>query len=377
MTTAPDPDTERPKLVISATQITTGVVASTTSALLGSTLGVAGTLLGAALGAVAYSVAATLYGHSVAAAKHRIRLARVAQTGLGSSPSDVIYDATAGDLAPVSIGGATPVLADAHRGSRPGALATDPDGAGWATFDESPTLPGVVLPVAPLPGTPIPEAPSPGETMVPGSTATIRNPAEPPLPRTPRIPRKPAPQWRSVLAGALGSTLAFALALLLVTGIESAKGAPLSGGKAGGLSVLGGSAPVRPDSAKAPATGTTTDSPATVTETSVSTSVATETSVVTAPPSADQQGTGQTPNPSAQPTSQPLAPQTTAPPTTAPSTGAPSTENPPATSPPVPEPGTPSAGAKPTATGRSADGTGSLVGPQNAVQDGASARTSS
>lgn len=64
---------ERPKLEISATTITTGVVASTASAMLGSTLGVAGTLVGAALGAAAYSVAAALYTHSVATAKYRVQ----------------------------------------------------------------------------------------------------------------------------------------------------------------------------------------------------------------------------------------------------------------------------------------------------------------
>ncbi|MEO5834636.1 MAG: hypothetical protein ABIR83_14855 [Nakamurella sp.] len=82
-------------------------------------------------------------------------------------------------------------------------------------------------------------------------------PAERPTPEV----RTPLRAWRSRwVAAGLGVVAVCALALVAVTGIEAVRGTPLSGGSAGGLSVLGG-APV--GVADAPATGRTSLDPAT------------------------------------------------------------------------------------------------------------------
>jgi hypothetical protein len=48
------------------------------------------------------------------------------------------------------------------------------------------------------------------------------------------------PWWSGLAVGVVATVLVFAGALALITGIEVVKGSPLSGGAAGGLSVLGG-----------------------------------------------------------------------------------------------------------------------------------------
>jgi hypothetical protein len=227
---------ERPKLQLSATTVTTGVVASTASALLGSTLGVAGTLVGAALGAVAYAIVSALYTHSVEAAKYRVQERRVrTDRGTWSDWAEAAATATV-------------------------------DPASDLVIDES-------------------------AAQDPVSPAT-RKPRMRAADTTPTARRTTVGwNWRPVLAGALGSAFAFGLALLLVTGIESFKGAPLSGGSAGGLTVLGGSTHDSPDAVKpsiVPSTGVTTSA---VPHPSMSTSTATQTAPETATETATQTAT--------------------------------------------------------------------------------------
>jgi hypothetical protein len=238
-TAAPETAPARPKLEISATTITTGVVASTASALLGSTLGVAGTLVGAALGAIAYALVAALYSHSVAAAKYRVHELR-ARTGRGTWPDWADSTAT-GDI--------------------PEARTVE-----WTVID-----------------------PESAATEPSGRRSADGREAKP-------VTKTGGWNWRPVLAGALGAAFAFALALVLVTGIESVKGGPLSGGTAGGLTVWGGSSQGSPDVAQSGAAGAQSDAPTTnvtsaVTRTSTATSTATETATSTATSTATETAT--------------------------------------------------------------------------------------
>lgn len=249
----------RPKFALSATQLTTGVVASTVSALLGSTLGVAGTLLGAALGAAVYSVAAALYAHSIAATKHKLAHARwqlrmQQQQRVPDDHATTMLDAVA--TRDAATDEAVPGLAASGPAS-----VDNPDTV--TTIDDTAT--DMVA-----------------DASVPAVSASEATAVLPAVYRP--AGGKPAGNWRGILAGAVGSAFAFALALVLVTGLESAKGQPLSGGTPGGLSVLGGAAASAPDPWQVPDTGTTpAPSSPTITETATETQTSTETVVTTEP----------------------------------------------------------------------------------------------
>lgn len=113
--------------------------------------------------------------------------------------------------------------------------------------------------------------------------------------RTRQRAERPVYQWKAVLAGSIGSALAFGLALLLVTGIESAKGSPMAGGVHGGLTVLGGAPAAQPDPISPRGQTTSVVDVRTSTATAVSThtvrATETVTSEVPAPGASDAGGT--------------------------------------------------------------------------------------
>lgn len=90
-----------------------------------------------------------------------------------------------------------------------------------------------------------------------GSPLGNRSAAVTPEPRPVGRPRRSAPTrtsgpvrrpwWSGLAVGVVATALVFGVALALVTGIELVKGSPLSGGAAGGLTVLGGGRGSDPD----------------------------------------------------------------------------------------------------------------------------------
>ncbi len=185
--TAPDEsalDENRPSLSLSATQICAGVAAAVTAAILGSRLGVAGTVLGAAVASAVSMVASALYSHSIARTRWRVKQA------IKAKPKPLPTD--------------LPRLQHTQR---------------------------LVLADRELPQYAQPLVSADPQTRPVGAPRTSR-------PRTPLFPRRP--MARGLLLGAMGAVSVFVAALVLITGVEAVKGAPLAGGTVGGLTVLGG-----------------------------------------------------------------------------------------------------------------------------------------
>ncbi len=99
-----------------------------------------------------------------------------------------------------------------------------------------------------LPAAPVSATDMPATRALPIVTEPLR-PTRASRPRHPS-PRRP---FRGVLVGTVAGAVVFIAALVVVTGIETVKGTPLSGGGAGGLSVLGGDPVGDPDPASVPA----------------------------------------------------------------------------------------------------------------------------
>jgi hypothetical protein len=171
----------------------------------------------------------------------------------------------------------------------------------------------------------VPPAPAPGGAPPVAPTAS-REPLGSPRPGRSRW-------W----AAGLGVVAACALALLTVTGIEAVRGSPLSGGTAGGLSVLGGASVGTPDTS--PTTGRSSDESAEVTPPDGPAAPAgdTDTDTDTTAESSPAPDTSETApaTVTSTVTVSPTAPSTAASPATPPATGA-STAGSPPTSTPAP-----------------------------------------
>ena len=172
-----------PRLELSLTQILGSTGAAVTAAFLGSRLGVAGTLIGAGLASVISVVGGALYTTSLKATRHQVTKV------LAKVDDDHV---------------------DAPR-TRPGGLGLPP-------------APGAAGLASPEPR-PLPVAPRRADPRSPG--------------------RRTRPVLRGVVAGVILSAAVFAGALVVVTGFESVTGTALSGGSAGGLTILGGHDPGR------------------------------------------------------------------------------------------------------------------------------------
>lgn len=266
-TTSLDTNQDRPAFELSLTQIVASAAAATTAALLGSRLGVAGTILGAAVASLISVVAGAVYSHSIAAARHRVKLALHNQEQLAGPPTEAF----------------TP---------------------SFAAVEE--TLP-VTRPVGSVTG------PLDVPDLTVPSTGTVRVVTPTPAPRRKGL--------RAMALGAVATVAVFAVALVMVTGIETVKGTPLSGGNSGGLSVLGGArGPVADadeptDTGPAPQGGETTAPPTDPTSLAPSTSDAPV-------PSSDPETTGGSPTTKDDPTTTVTSTVTEAPvPTGTPTTG--------------------------------------------------------
>lgn len=212
----PDSGDDEPKLNLSLTQILAGTSAAVIAALLGSRLGVAGTLAGAALASVVSAVGSAIFGHSLLVTRRRLKAAtaHVRSAGVDSAPARAGQYTGSEDAATVVLPVITEAdLAAAARNSR-GASAAD-------------------------------------------QLATSRHPRAAQVdPASSRLLARLTRQWRKALLVTVAAGIAvFGGAVLTVTVAEAIKGSPLSGGAAGGLSVLGGGGGGGGEPAGAPETG--------------------------------------------------------------------------------------------------------------------------
>lgn len=223
-----------------------------------------------------------------------------------------------------------------------------------------------------------------GLPSVPPAPTVIAQPAAPGAARRGSDTRRPSrPVLRGAVAGALLSAVVFAGALLVVTGVESVTGSALSGGSAGGLTILGGddidrgagtstpSTPASSTTGSSPTTGSpgTAGSRTTGSTTARSTTATTPgtTGSTTSAGSTTSEPGGPTASPSTGPSTTgspaPTSPETvtaattpTAATTTAPATTAPDAAGPGAAGPGAAAPGNGSTGSS---ASRSADGASS------------------
>ncbi|HET9871689.1 MAG TPA: hypothetical protein VFP89_03710 [Propionibacteriaceae bacterium] len=167
------PEQSQPKKIdLSITQIIGGALAAMTAAAVGSRLGAAGTLIGAALASVVAGVASAVYTASLRHGREKVRT--VLWAGQGQSATKVVLDST-------------------------------PAGVGTEAAD-APAAPLDVADVV------IDAAPQPEPVSVPAAVLEGV--------RSSRI------RWKAVLAGALA---VFAVAAVVITGIEFVSGSSLSG----------------------------------------------------------------------------------------------------------------------------------------------------
>jgi hypothetical protein len=167
------PEEPQPKKIdLSLTQIIGGALAAMTAAAVGSRLGAAGTLIGAALASVVAGVASTVYTASLRHGREKVRT--VLWAGQGESATKVVLDST-----PTAVG----------------AEAADAPAAPLDVAD-------VVVDAAPQPE----PVSAPARVWESVRSSRIR--------------------WKAVLAGALA---VFAVAAVVITGIEFVSGSSLSG----------------------------------------------------------------------------------------------------------------------------------------------------
>lgn len=101
-TQAPETDTdptdtpdEKPKLQLSATQLTASSLAAVTSAVIGAQLGVAGTLIGAAVGSLVAGIASALYQTSLQRTQRRLSaIAKTAKAPASGAPKRTLAPGT-------------------------------------------------------------------------------------------------------------------------------------------------------------------------------------------------------------------------------------------------------------------------------------------
>ncbi len=206
---ADPPEAERPRLQLTPAQIGAGVAAAITSAILGSGLGLAGTVVGAGLGSAVSITASAVYSHSIATTRHRLNRTKDRFGAAGRALG------TAARLRPIPLAG-PPAPAGGN-----GCAHAQHAGMGVLLARTEQGINGT------------------------GDSRPSRRPS-----RTPRQRETGVSRWRTALLGAAASAAIFALALFVITGIESVKGAPLAGGTPGGLSVLGGGSIGWPDRAE-------------------------------------------------------------------------------------------------------------------------------
>ncbi|MET3804375.1 hypothetical protein ABIB25_001370 [Nakamurella sp. UYEF19] len=173
------PTRRRPRLELSLTQILGSAGAAVTAAFLGSRLGVAGTLIGAALASIISVVGGAIYTSSIKATRRRMAQVIVA--------------------------------------------VRNPD-------EDADT--GAVARMAPAPPLLTP-SPLTAPRHHPSNRTIRRN-----VDRAPDRPGRPV--LRGIAVGAVLSAAVFAGAVVVVTGYETVSGTALSGGQAGGLTILGG-----------------------------------------------------------------------------------------------------------------------------------------
>lgn len=302
------PTRSLPRIELSLTQILGSTSAAVTAAFLGSRLGVAGTLIGAALASVISVVGGAIYTSSIKATRRRMARVIVAVR----SPDE---DGVARPAA----------VRPAH--SRP------------------------LMPLTP-----------PGPRQLPNH----RPPGNPG--RTPNRPRRP--MLRGIAVGALLSAAVFTGAVAVVTGYETVSGEALSGGQAGGLTILGGTG-VDPGSSGNPRPSTDPGNTGTgATGTPAGSDVATTAGATPGSGTSPSSGTGSSaPAPAPPAGTGPITTGTDSRATTSTSpliTGAPSKT--PATSVPA-EPPAPTTGPAAPTTGP-ADGTSSAGSTTNPTSDG-------
>lgn len=102
-----------PTFELSVRQMMASAAAAVTAALLGSRLGVAGTLIGAALASSVTMVAAAVYGHSLATAQYKVKVARGSVHDDHDAPTVRLpFTTQAWGLTPPTAAGPVPVASD-------------------------------------------------------------------------------------------------------------------------------------------------------------------------------------------------------------------------------------------------------------------------
>lgn len=227
---------EKPRFTLSASQVAASVAAAVTAAVVGSRLGVAGTVIGAGLASVISVVGGAIFGHSILYTRAQVRRAVLQVRGSGVTAT-----------APAAKVSATAALSGA------------------------PASRSVPQPPPDLDITTVIPAAARAELMVDARGA--RPGPERAEPGRPRPTRRR--MGTRLVIGFAAAAAVFTSSLGAVTLIEAIKGSPLSGGEAGGLSVLGGNGG---NSIEVPSsTDTYQPDPTTVTQTVTSEGVGTQT----------------------------------------------------------------------------------------------------
>jgi hypothetical protein len=233
------------KTELNAAKLAAGALASVTAAALGSRLGVAGTVGGAAFASVTTAVGSAVYQQSLE--RGRQRVAEVARRRRPPGEADA---GTARMAAHGLPGGTGPLPGTAPRpvttlpGTRRPGMA-----GGWAAGGPM---------VRPDPDRTVRMGGPDPDATVKIDPVTGRDSGSGPVVEAVRTPRGRRRAWRWGSAAALAG-LAFAAAMVVITGWESVRGTPLSGGSGGtSLGQLVGNHSTRDPGTPAPATTTGT-----------------------------------------------------------------------------------------------------------------------